>query len=251
VVFSGEKRFGQELTSLRGAELVGPGNAGGRIGAGTGAVEFRVPGLRSLVGAAPYIPSLRDYIGGQFGADVDDPREWTPGTAEADGIARGCCLIRRRGRGDSAGDFAVEDDVAGGLIGRGARLRGQVAGAVRVNFGVVEDCRSVAEDEVDATLDVGIEVVLAAVVGEERVLVAEKAAVLEDGAIGADRCSDGLAGVAAVFSKVMLSASNPAPLISAVSVKKVPPACLALRLLVMTTSEGDFPVPIRVMLVWF
>ena len=53
----------------------------------------------------------------------------------------------------------------------------------------------------------------------------------------------------AVFSKVRLSASNPSPLISMVSVKNVPPACLAFRLLVITTSAGDFPIPTSVILV--
>ena len=50
---------------------------------------------------------------------------------------------------------------------------------------MVKDGGGVAEDVVDAALDVGVDVVLAAVVGEERVLVAEEPAVLEDGAIGA------------------------------------------------------------------
>jgi hypothetical protein len=38
-----------------------------------------------------------------------------------------------------------------------------------VEFGVVEDGGGVAEDEVDAAFDVGVEVVLAAIVGEEGV----------------------------------------------------------------------------------
>ena len=97
---------------------------------------------------------------------------------------------------DAAGDFAVEDDVAGGLVGGGAGLRGEVAGAVGVEFGVVEDGGGVAEDEVDAAFDVGVDVVLAAVVGEERVLMAEEAAVLEDAAVAAVGYGDGLAGVA-------------------------------------------------------
>lgn len=73
---------------------------------------------------------------------------------------------------------------------------GEVAGTISVNFGAVEDGGGVAEDEVDAAFDVGVEVVLAAVVGEEGVLVAEEAAVLEDGAVGADGGGDGPAGVA-------------------------------------------------------
>ncbi len=97
---------------------------------------------------------------------------------------------------DAAGDFAVEDDVAGGLVGGGAGLRGEVAGAVGVEFGVVEDGGGVAEDEVDAAFDVGVDVVLAAVVGEEGVLMAEEAAVFEDAAVAAVGYGDGLAGVA-------------------------------------------------------
>jgi len=129
------------------------------------------------------------------------------------------------------------------LAGIGAGLGGEIAAAVRVNLRVVKDGGGVSEDEVDAALDVGVDVVLAAVVGEERVLMAKESAVFEDGAIGADGGGDGLSVLPAVFSKVRLSASNPAPLISTVSVKKVPPACLALRLLVMTTSEGICPCP--------
>ena len=97
---------------------------------------------------------------------------------------------------DAAGDAAVEDDVAGGLVWRGAGLCGEVAGAVGVEFGVIEDGGGVAEDEVDAAFDVGVDVVLAAMVGEEGVLMAEEAAVLEDAAVGAVGYGYGLAGVA-------------------------------------------------------
>ena len=83
-----------------------------------------------------------------------------------------------------------------GWVGRGAGLRGDEAGAVGMELVVVEDGGGIAEDVVDATLDVGVDVVLAAVVGEERVLVAEEAAMLEDAAVAAVGDSDGLAGVA-------------------------------------------------------
>ena len=65
-----------------------------------------------------------------------------------------------------------------------------------MDFGVVEDGGGVAEDEVDAPGDVGGGVELAAVVGEEGVLMAEEADVLEDGAVRADGRGDGLTGVA-------------------------------------------------------
>jgi len=68
---------------------------------------------------------------------------------------------------DAAGDAAVEDDVASGLVWRGAGLCGEVDGSVGVDLGVVEDGGGVAEDEVDAAFDVGVDIVLAAVVGEE------------------------------------------------------------------------------------
>jgi hypothetical protein len=75
-------------------------------------------------------------------------------------------------------------------------LSGEIAGAVGVELGVVEDGGGVAEDEVDAAFDVGVEVVLAAVVGEEGVLVAQEATVFEDAAVRANGCGDSLAGVA-------------------------------------------------------
>ena len=81
-------------------------------------------------------------------------------------------------------------------VGRGAGLRGDEAGAVGVELVAIEDGGGVAEDVVDAAFDVGVDVVLAAVVGEERVLMAEEAAVLEDAAVAAVGDGDGLAGVA-------------------------------------------------------
>ena len=87
----------------------------------------------------------------------------------------------RRGWGvEGSGDAGVEDDVAGGLIRRGAGLGGEVAGGVGVDLVAVEDGGGVAEDEVDTAFDVGVDVVLAAEVGEECVLMAEEAAVFED-----------------------------------------------------------------------
>src|SRR5260370_1126382 len=53
-----------------------------------------------------------------------------------------------------------------------------------------------AEDVGGAALDVGVDVILAAVVGEEGVLVAEEATVLEYGSIAAVGSRDRLAGVA-------------------------------------------------------
>src|ERR1035441_5965739 len=173
-----------------------PGDAGRWVGAGTGAFEFRVPGLRRVGGSAPRVPSLRDYVGREFGIDVDHAREGTPGTAEADGALRGLRRSGSCGFGISTGDLAVDDHVASVLMERGTRLRGEVAAAVGVDLGVVEDGSGVAEDEVDAALDVGVDVILAAVVGEERVLMAEKAAVLEDGSIGAHCGRDSLTSVA-------------------------------------------------------
>src|ERR1019366_7412837 len=57
-------------------------------------------------------------------------------------------------------------------------------------------------DVVDAAFDVGVDVVLAAVVGEQRVLMAEEAAVLEDAAVATVGYGDGLAGVPTPASKL-------------------------------------------------
>jgi len=77
-------------------------------------------------------------------------------------------------------------------------LCGDVAGAVGVQLVTLEDGGGVAEDVVDAAFDGAVDVVLAAKVGEECVLVAEQTAVSEDGAVGAVGAvgdGDGLAGV--------------------------------------------------------
>jgi hypothetical protein len=62
VVGAGEKDFRFELFCFGGGELVGPWDAGGGVGAGTGAIEPPVPGLRSAGCLAPGIPALRGYV---------------------------------------------------------------------------------------------------------------------------------------------------------------------------------------------
>src|SRR5207245_1836302 len=121
----------------------------------------------------PVVPAGGVEVGGKFGVDVDDAGVGAPGAAEGGGaVGRGRALGAGGGgvHGcgvvvDAAGDAAVEDDVAGGLAWRGAGLCGEVSGGVGVEFDVVEDGGGVAEDEVDAAFDVGVDVVLAAVVG--------------------------------------------------------------------------------------
>ena len=65
-----------------------------------------------------------------------------------------------------------------------------------MNLRVIEDRRRIAEDEVDPALNIGVDVILPPVVGEERVLVAEKPAVLEDRSIRAHRRGNRLPGIA-------------------------------------------------------
>ena len=65
-----------------------------------------------------------------------------------------------------------------------------------MNLRAIEDRRSVAEDEVDAALYIGVEIILPAIVGKERVLVAEKPAMFEDDPVGTHSGGDGLSSVA-------------------------------------------------------
>ena len=149
------------------------------------------------------VPAEGVEFGGQRCVDVDDAGVCAPGAAEADGVvcrgrtlcAGGCGIHGWCCGFQAAGDVAIDDDVAGGLIGGGARLGGDEAGAVGVKFVALEDRGGVTEDVVDAAFDVGVDVVLAAVVGEQRVLMPEEAAVLEDAAVATVGHGDGLAGV--------------------------------------------------------
>ena len=120
-----------------------------------------------------------------------------------------------------------------------------------MNLGVVEDRGRIAEDEVHSALNIGVDIILPPVIREQRVLVAEETAVLEDRAIAAHRGRHRLPGIAGRVLKGDVVRLEALPLISTVSVKNVPPACFAFRLLVITTSAGDFPMPTSVMLVWF
>src|ERR1017187_6510626 len=218
---AGEEVLWEILLHFGGGELVGPGDAGGGAGARAGGPGFGVVGGGFVGCAAPVVPAARIHFGGEFRVDENDAGVGAPGAAEADLArtrARGgrsfCGLVPTqaelgwgtrlsggwRGRQcwrrfEAYGDFAREDDVAGGLIGRGARLGGDEAGAVGVEFVALEDGGGVAEDVVDAALDVGVNVILAAVVGEQRVLMPEEAAVFEDAAVATVGYSNGLAGV--------------------------------------------------------
>src|SRR3981189_2020943 len=164
---------------------MGPGDSGGGVCAchrsGAGRVRFAVVRGLFVGGIVPVVPAGGVEVGGEFGVDVDDARVRSPGTAEAGGVVGG------------GGAFCSGG--GGAQWGGGVGVRGGVGGSVGVELGTVEDGGGVAEDEVDAAFDVGVDVILAAVVGEERVLVAEEAAVFEDAAVGAVGYGDSLAGV--------------------------------------------------------
>src|ERR1035438_6970270 len=106
-----------------------PGDAARWVRPWAFAVELRVEGLGLACGLAPNIPSLRNNICREFGIDVDHARIGTPRPPEAGRLSCGRRLVPRGTRSggviDAAGHLAVENDEAGGLIGRSAGLRGQ------------------------------------------------------------------------------------------------------------------------------
>jgi hypothetical protein len=132
---------------------VGPRDPSGWAGARTGAVGFGVVGSLFVGGIVPVVPAGGVEVGWKLSVDIDDAGVGPPGTAEADGVVCGFGAFCAGGRGvhgrgivaEAAGDAAVEDDVPGGLVGGRAGLRGEVAGAVGVEFRVVEDGGCVAE----------------------------------------------------------------------------------------------------------
>ena len=83
----------------------------------------------------------------------------------------------------------------GGLMRRGARLRRQVAASVGMNLRVVEDRRRVAKNKIHAALNIGVNIILPAVVRKQSVLVPKKPAALEDRSIRAHRRRNCLAGI--------------------------------------------------------
>lgn len=177
MVGAGEEDVGKELRGIGGGELVRPVDARRGRSAGPGRVGFGVVGGGFVGGVGPITPAGRVDVGGELCINEDHAGVRTPGATEVGGLVSG--------RIERGGDAGVEDDIAGGLIGRGARLCGDVAGAVGVQLVTLEDGGGVAEDVIDAAFDIAIDVVLATEVGEECVLVAEQTAVPEDGAVGA------------------------------------------------------------------
>lgn len=103
--------------------------------------------------------------------------------------------IRFEGRLDrnqigGGGDFAVEDGDAGVLVRVLSALGGEdvllvVVGFPRVEVAVLEDDGGVAEDEIDGAVDVALAVELAERVDVESVLVANEAALVKCGEVGA------------------------------------------------------------------
>ncbi len=89
MVFAAEEGGGEELLGFGGGELVGPGDAGGGIRAGAGAVGFGVAGGLFVGGIVPVVPADGVEVGGELGVDVDDAGVGAPGTAEADGVVGG------------------------------------------------------------------------------------------------------------------------------------------------------------------
>jgi len=124
VVGAGEEDVGEELRGLGGGELVRPWDARGGRGSGAGRVGFGVEGGKFVRGIGPIIPAHGVEVRGELRINEDHARVGTPGTAEVDALLGGGV--------ERGGDAGVEDDVARGLVGGGARLSGDIAGAVGV-----------------------------------------------------------------------------------------------------------------------
>ena len=131
-----------------------PGDAGRRVGAWAGAVELGIEGLRRSGSLAPGIPPLWRYVGGKFGVDVDDAGIGTPRAAKAGYLLLRGCRIRPGNMLDPAGHLAVQNYVAGCLVGRSPRLSGQIARSIGVNFRMVKYGCGIAEDEIDSAFDI-------------------------------------------------------------------------------------------------
>jgi hypothetical protein len=73
-----------------------------------------------------------------------------------------------------------------------------------MKFGMFKDGRSVSKDKIDSPFYIRVEIILAPIVGEKRILVTQKAAVLEDSSIGANSYSYGLPCVASRILKCQI-----------------------------------------------
>ncbi len=123
-------------------ELVGPGDAGSGLAPGPVLLDSAYQAVLSLAVLPQLFQPSGVYFGGELG--VDDRRRGSRrargGRGRSDGGLRagrgvpsgGGWSRRRSGGFEAGGDLAVEDDVAGGLVGGGAGLGGDEAGAVGV-----------------------------------------------------------------------------------------------------------------------
>lgn len=86
----------------------------------------------------------------------------------------------------------MENDIPGLLGGRSARLSSQIARSNLVNLYVIEHCCRISEDEIDSSGNKRVHIVLPPVIGEERVLIAEKSAMFKDGPVRSNSNGDRL-----------------------------------------------------------
>lgn len=191
MVRAGQKGFWFKRNSLFGGEDMRPGRDFSGPPAGAVVVVLGIVSQRRRITATPNGPAGGAERFGQFGVHHDDAGVSPPRAPEPES---GSGRLAGRGWQGIMRDMRVGDHVAGGLVGRSARLCGNLTVSDFADLRVIEDGGCVAEDEVDAAGDKAVDVVLASVVGKKRVLIAEKAAVLEDGTVGAHGGSNGLAG---------------------------------------------------------
>ena len=111
--------------------------------------------------------------------------------------------------------------------------------------------RRVAEDVVDAALNVRMDIILPAIIGEQRVLVAEKAAVLEDGAIAAIGHRDRLPGIARCVLKCNIVRLEARPVDLDRLGKEGASGSAGVQRIRNDHIFGDLPIPSSVTLLWF
>lgn len=178
----------RELTRLRGTinnPVTRPRHPRARVGPGSTVEVLPIIQGAERKGAVPLEPPSGVHHVIDVRLEINRPGVLLPRTAE----------IRFEGRLDrneigGGGDFAVEDGDAGVLVRVLSALGGEdvllvCVGFSRVEVAVLEDDGGVAEDEIDSAVDVALAVELAERVDVKSVLVADEAALVKCGEVGA------------------------------------------------------------------
>src|SRR6266540_6316237 len=162
-----EDFFERDGVGFRFRQLARPRDASLRLRARPAVVEFGIARRLFAFAPRPVVPPCGPHDFGHLGVKKNRAAVCAPGPAQ---IGYDVGIL--------ASDFAMREDKTERLVG-GRRSGGDVTVTQTVNVAALEESRRRAEDEIHVARDVAVFKILAATIEQNRVLPAQKTAILE------------------------------------------------------------------------